>query len=302
MKIGFALYVDVLLGLEFSPKKLMWEHACTSIRELLNCLKKEGIDNIELKLPAELLADRIRIALQMMKEYSFHYSFHAPGMTDFPGGMDNYIYYLNQLFKISQEFGEPSILVVLHGLSGTVVNRESLVTESKKRLREIVTNVGDSHFKFVLENLRDLNSNGKRRCGTSYQEILDIQNYVGREQLGICWDFGHGYSQAEHGIHERIPPFEFLEQVWHTHIHDYRDNITHLPLGHGIIPYQLYIHKLLETGFDGIYNLELNPSRVKDPENFLKYVTKSIHLLKLILAGIESKNKNFEKTDPDDEV
>lgn len=302
MKIGFALYIDVLLGLEFSPKRSMWERACASSRELLNCLKNEGIDNIELKLPSEFWDRRIRTVLQMIKEYGFHYSFHAPGMTDFPGGMENYIHYLNQLCKVSSEFDESFIMVVLHGLSGTSINREILISESKKWLKEIVTKVGDSNFKFVLENLRDINSNGKRKCGTSYREILEIQNYVGREHLGICWDFGHGYSQAEYGIHERIPPSEFLEQVWHTHIHDYRDNITHLPLGHGIIPYQLYIYKLLESGFDGIYNLELNPSRVNDPENFLKYITKSIRLLKLILVDIESKNKNWKKTGRDDET
>ncbi|GEM_PF-1648233 len=293
MKIGFALYLDVLLGLEFSPKKSMWERACTSSRELLNWLKKEGIKNIELKLPVELGSNRIRMALQLLQDNGFYYSFHAPGMTDFPGGMDNYLRYLNQLLNISREFNQQSIFVVLHGLSGTVSNRKELVAESKERLRKIVTQVNDSHFRYVLENLRDINSNGKRKCGTSYTEVLEIQKDVGREHIGICWDFGHGYSQAEHGVHERIPPLEFLEQVWHTHIHDYRDNVTHLPLGHGVVPYQLYIQKLLEAGFDGIYNLELNPSRVNDPENFLKYSTKSIRLLKLILMGVESENENF---------
>lgn len=301
MKIGFALYIDVLLGLEFSPKRSIWERACTSSRELLNCLKKEGINNIELKLPAELGTDRIRLALQMLCENGFHYSFHAPSMSDFPDGMEPYLQYLNQLLNISVEFNRQTILVVLHGLSGTGINRLALIAESKDRLRKIVANIGDTHFKFALENLRDMNSNGKRKCGTSYTEVLEIQNDVGQERMGICWDFGHGYSQAEHGVHERIPPYEFLKQVWHTHIHDYRDNITHLPLGHGIIPYQLYIQKLQEAGFNGIYNLELNPSRVTDPENFLKYITKSIRLIKLILQGAESININYKAIGPADE-
>jgi len=288
MKIGTSLFLNVLLpkngGTDTSP----WNMLFPSINDLLSLLKQEGIQFIEIKLPAQFTAEEMRQVLTLLVNSEFEYTFHAPTCSDYPDRYDDYIQPLVDLAQLSeQEFGRSS-LIVIHSLSGSSIEKEVLIKRSRDFLHNVLDSVAQSNFKIVVEILRDATHNGKIRSGTTYLETLEITNNIGEAPVGICWDFGHSYAQAERGLQARIPPSQFMKNVCHTHIHDYKNDITHIPLGHGLVPYQLYIQRLIQNGYDGIFNLELNPERIADPQNFPAYLVQSIRILKLVLKGIES--------------
>ena len=138
-----------------------------------------------------------------------------------------------------------------------------------------------------VELLRDVPLNGKVRGRTSFSEILHIVNAVNSQRFGVCWDFGHSFFQSERGIQPVLPPAEFMHKITRTHIHDYKNNVTHLPLGHGKIPFALYLKALMASGFSGVLNLELNPGRITDPENFKSYILESVTYLKKMMPALE---------------
>lgn len=288
MKIGFSLYADKFLSPTRWENRKEWFYNFSSITDILSCLKKEGVRYIEIKLPADFAIEDIRTGLGTLVEHGFEYTFHAPNGLDFPEQVEAYLQQLHAIARISESQFKRSTLFVIHGLSHTGLDKVNLLRQTTEYIRRLLADLDDTKFKFVFENLRDPVLNGKKRSGTSYAEVLYIQKMIQSNRLGICWDFGHSYAQAERGVHERVPPPEFINQVWHTHVHDYEKNTTHIPLGHGSVPYQFYIQRLLEVGFDGIFNLELNPRRLMDPENFMTYIIKSIRLLKLVLKGVSS--------------
>lgn len=290
MKIGFSLYADVLLGRKHLCRHSSWRREFSDVNLLLFRLKQEGVQNIEIKLPADLQYDEIAAMLEMLVSAGFEYTFHAPAGVEYPQNFENYINFLLQIARISEQDFNRSSLFVIHGLSGSQIEKGKLLQNSKIFIRSVLTGLSTTKFKVAFENLRDSTRNGSIRSGTSYQEVLALLENIEPSQMGICWDFGHGYAQAERGVHAKIPPAEFINRTRHTHIHDYKNETTHLPIGLGCIPYQTYIGRLVQSGFQGIYNLELNPDRISDPENFARYIIQSIRLLKLVLKSAETVN------------
>jgi sugar phosphate isomerase/epimerase len=285
MKIGFSLYTDLLLENKQWKRKKEWSLNFTSSADILHCLRAEGVTSIELKLPAVTSARELILFLETLNNFGFHYTFHAPVGMDYPGQFAEFSRQLREIAKITeQEFGRSSFFV-LHGLSCAASTKPYLLNLTKEFLLRTQATLAETNFEIILEVLRESADNGKVRAGTSYAEILELLRHRELERVGICWDFGHSFAQAEHGIHSRIPPDEFLQRVKHTHVHDYKNETTHIPLGNGALPYQDYIQRLVRQGFAGIFNLELNPGRISDPENFKTYIVQSIRLLKLVLSG-----------------
>lgn len=288
MHIGFSLFTDIILEKSGSKRYAEWPDTFTEINSIFRYLKEEGVSHIEIKLPGTLSESDIYNVLGKVTEAGFGYTFHAPGGFVFPDEFENYITLLEQIVKISNSHFDQKATIIFHGLSSSTNTREDLL----RRNRIFVTRLHQVLAKYdvllAFEILRDSDDNGKLRTGTSYQEVIDLISPFPNGNIGVCWDFGHGYSQSKRGIHEEIPPAEFLKLVRHTHVHDYKNKVTHLPLGQGQVPYQIYIQRLVDADFSGIFNLELNPGRIKDPENFQSYIIQSIRLLKRTLTNIES--------------
>jgi len=78
------------------------------------------------------------------------------------------------------------------------------------------------------------------------------------EIVGTTFDMGHFYYQCGFD-RQALPRTGFMKRVRHTHIHATRDGNTHFPLQYDL-PLEAYIAGLGED-YDGIYNLELEPSR-----------------------------------------
>jgi len=283
MRIGFSLYTDLLQENVQWRRKREWSLNFASTDEILKCLRSEGVTSVELKLPAVISTPELIAYLKKLIDFGFEYTFHAPVGMDYPEQFEAFAGQLVSIARISeQEFGRSSIFVV-HGLSRAKCTKSFLLGCTREFLRRTQVVLANTKFGLILEVLRESADNRKIRTGTSYNEILELLQSPELELVGICWDFGHSFAQAEHGIHSLIPPEAFLERVRHTHVHDYKNDITHIPLGNGALPYQDYIQCLVRRGFAGIFNLELNPGRIHDPENFKNYIIQSIRLIKKAL-------------------
>ena len=287
MKLGFSIYADILLTQNLSDRDSQWQASFETSSEILELLKENGFTSIEVKLPANWSLSKLKHVLQKISSYGFSFSFHAPGSLRYPEGMIRFTRYITDIATlVNATFGQTTNFVI-HGLSCYHISKQKTMAFTIDFLRELLAATSALDIDFAVELLRDVPLNGKVRGGTSFSEILEIVNAVKSQRLGICWDFGHSFFQSERGVQPALPPVEFLHKIFRTHIHDYANNVTHLPLGHGKIPFEDYLGILITSGFSGILNLELNPTRIMDPENFKTYILESADYLKNIVSALE---------------
>jgi sugar phosphate isomerase/epimerase len=99
----------------------------------------------------------------------------------------------------------------------------------------------------------------------TWDGVTSIVEAVAHPALGICWDFGHAFFNYRSGLISAEPPDTFLQKVIHTHIHDLGPTgTTHFPLREGVVPLARNCELLRFAGYDGVYNLELEPARYPD--------------------------------------
>lgn len=113
--------------------------------------------------------------------------------------------------------------------------------------------------KLALEN------NRIHRSGLSIVDcdgVISTVREVGLENVGVCFDFGHLYSNfvSYPECTPYLPGDDFLRAAIHTHIHALA-HTTHYPLSAGRLPLEDYIRQLRRCGYRGIYNLELECGR-----------------------------------------
>ncbi len=117
--------------------------------------------------------------------------------------------------------------------------------------------------------------------GDSASLVFDAVRGVNRKNVGICFDMGHYLYYRKKNFPDEptvLPSKEFFSYVKHTHIHAVNDLTTHYPLGKYELPldemiYALYMH------YYGVYNLELDVSRLKDEFDILPTLLDSVDYL-----------------------
>lgn len=97
-----------------------------------------------------------------------------------------------------------------------------------------------------------------QRVGDRFDELFEV---VERSGCGACWDFGHGFLNAQLFGMAPEPPPELLPRITHVHLHDVNHE-DHQPLIYGRVPWERYLENLVAAGFDGTVILEV------PPENF----------------------------------
>lgn len=291
MKLGFSIYADVLLAKNLSDHESPWQESLGTSSEMLGLLKNNGFTSIELKLPVNCPMLELKRVLETITSFSFH----APGSLRNPDNMPAFTRYITDIGNlVNSHFCQTSNFMV-HGLSCYHLTKGETLSHTVHFLEELLETTAALDIDFAVELLRDVPLNGKVRGGTSFSEILQIVNTINNRRLEICWDFGHSFFQSERGVQQALPPTEFLQKTSHTHIHDYANNVTHLPLGHGKLPFKDYLKALNSAGFSGVFNLELNPSRIVDPENFKTYILESVDYLKSVLTTLESNTRSQDQ-------
>jgi sugar phosphate isomerase/epimerase len=94
-----------------------------------------------------------------------------------------------------------------------------------------------------------------QRIGDGYDELLEI---VEQSDVPATWDFGHAFMNSMRFGDELFPSKAFLNRVGHVHCHDV-SKTDHQPLVYRNVPWQHFLDKLLQAGFDGTVVLEVRP-------------------------------------------
>lgn len=133
-------------------------------------------------------------------------------------------------------------------------------------------------YRFALELNR---SKQVMDPSVTYESVLAMHDQVRHPALGLCWDFGHGYSNFTNGLIPRDPPASFLQSVIHTHIHDLAPaGKTHWPLTERRLPLQTYVDLLKSVNYQGVWNLELSPERCDAGPQLGEQILKSVDILR----------------------
>lgn len=282
MQIGFSLFWQMILGLDEPNRPDIWQKAMPDPEQTLIDLKSMGIESIELKLTEGMEQPFLFQAIAKLVGLGFRVTFHAPSRFQFNEPMD---YQLAILATITNHMAQQFCampLWVIHPLNSKTASRQAVFDGTINYLHQILALPAARSAVFALENLRNRTNGEKFHVGDSFAEILTLLDECDH-QLGICWDFGHAQAMHQRGLESQFPPIEFLKKVIHCHVHDCLNQKTHLPLGMGDVPIERNVALLLEHGFQGIFNLELSPHKIDDPENFLHYLEQSVRRIRQLI-------------------
>ncbi len=288
MQIGLSFFWQFLAGEDDPNHPEEWKRAIPDLDQGLDRLKQAGITSIEIKATPDPDPEAwVRIVNDLL-EREFYLTFHASGRFRYPV---NYQWVIQDVCRITEKlqrnFSLDSFLWIIHPLHDVGKDRALIYQNNLHYLKEFIDATQDLPIVLALENLRNREDNERLHVGDTYQEILTILNEIENDNLGICWDFGHACAMEELGQERLYPPTEFLRRVVHCHVHDCKQQITHLPPGTGRIPWENYLRLLSENNFSGIFNMEVVPYKMKDPSNFLASIEESAALLHSIIEKIE---------------
>ena len=279
MKIGVSLAMDVLCGTpQTDAQRALLGESEPDV--LLARLKNEGVTHIEMRTvrPGES-PERIAAAARVIRAAGLRMTVHGVLREDDPEG------FIEQLRPVLTRQGEVTVTVhPVKSSPGSGENHAATVAALKKlgkymRLR-------NTHVRLALENCRMARWPDPSLSPDGVLSSLEEADEAG---FGVCWDFGHLYSDHcvwPNTVPGSLPSRRFAGRAVHTHIHDLNGR-THFPLGTGSLPLRDYVSLLSETGYQGLFNLELEPERWLDayPDVLAQYIS-SIRILCEALRGL----------------
>lgn len=282
-KIGFSLPPDYILQ-EISPQENIWEQALGISPEALSRLKNEGSSTIELrKVSAGMKAEIIKQALNKITHKGLGFTVHGllPPTDGQIGTNEGF-----PLWELVDDIRDmqDELIVTLHArirpegeltpvIADTITALRRLLEENDKRR---------APFRYALEINK---SKAWVDPSFTWEGVDLIVEAVAHPALGICWDFGHSYSNSRTGLIPEEPPPSFLKKVIHTHIHDINDTgDTHWPLCEENVPVARFCRLLHQAGYRGIYNLEFEPIRYPDYTHLNAALYNSVRRLEEITA------------------
>ncbi len=279
MKIGLSLPIFYLAGA--AGKSDVYFSVFGEPENFLEKLKALGVDSVELRpvgmnpSPEYTHPAARRVWAAGLETTAHYYLPSAPRAGSF-----NQIYPELELFVRSLKLYGKSTLLTLHSYASGSGGLPQLFSETVKALKLIAKSIEDEGLpvKIAVELNRQ---KGKNDPGASYSMLVDMLEAADSADIGLCWDFGHSYSNVLNGLLEKIPPDDFLKKVIHTHVHDLGPkNKTHWPLGQGRIPLAEFVDALEGSGYSGVYNLELSLERFSGEQNPAGMVEESIKILR----------------------
>lgn len=279
--------IGVSLPWDYISENYVTREACV-VRETigppsggLSFLKGLGVTSIELRhLHPKLSHSDMTRTLGILGESDIGITIHSESPPD----SDEWsVLDLFPWFKILEEnniVNQDIITVALHPLqdagSGSVETLRKGTVSMIRKLTELQNN-WKQRYHFALENQR---VKGLVDPGTTFDEIFAMFSELNRSEVGICWDFGHGYANHIKNGHPLLPPEGFVAAATHTHIHDLGPTgATHWPFSEMAVPLSNYVNLLLSQGYEGTLNLELGFDRFEGVENKIELLELSIDKL-----------------------
>jgi len=278
-KIGFSLPPAYLAEQDISPDNVLIR-GLGQPREALQRLKERGVTSIELRMVrpgtdpalARLVIDNV---IKAGLEFTIHGLLPpSEDQTDTVEGFPSW----DLVDIIREKQGE--VTIPLHAKFRMEGEMEPVIADTISALRRLLEERDrrEAPFRFALEINK---SKAKVDPSFTWEGVSSIVEEINHPALGICWDFGHAHYNHRIGLISAEPPEAFLRKVFHTHIHDLSsEDKTHWPLCEDIVPLARNCELLHNAGYQGVYNLELDPPRYPDYENLSEALYDSVTRLK----------------------
>jgi len=238
-----------MIGVSLSYDELVYtENESIKPENLLPKLRERGVKCIELRTVSEdALSKEVLGVANLLWDHGFYVTVHAECRSFESAAADVFVPLSQMLANLRQK----DLVITLHPVIG---DNAAMLTMLSNHIIEHRLPV-----RIALENNRKMPNGSDGDC---LSFVLDTVLRVDRKNVGICFDMGHYAWYAENftGSPNTLPSAAFFSRVIHTHIHAYTEGTTHFPLNEWREPFSLYIERL-RIGYDGIYNLELEPGR-----------------------------------------
>ena len=213
---------------------------------VLAALRMQGVASIELRTvkPGQNPRDVADVA-HLLWGQGFRITVHGKANSVETAVSDVF----EPLTGLLSEMGQEDLVVTIHPVEG----------DNVKMLSDLSDHCIANHYPvtIALENNRLLPGKLEGDCAAL---VLEAVETVNRENVGICFDFGH-YAYYRKKLcpdtPDAPPPEAFLKRVVHTHIHGLNGLKTHFPLGQFPLPLKSWLEALAFEYF-GVYNIELD--------------------------------------------
>ncbi|MBQ1955365.1 MAG: MBL fold metallo-hydrolase [Clostridia bacterium] len=251
----------------FSPKnqtetnqKLIDEFG--GLKQLFLFLKGLGVSHIELRsVSPQDPSDEIYNLAEILWSNGFEITVHASLPTEI-APFSLYWSNLLPLLKKAKTCGKTTVITVHSAVSGDDSNKAPAAKKTNDILRLWSSEVQTLGAKIALEINRD-KQNGDPSVTCS--GVLEMISGTDPNSVGICFDFGHYFSNVRQKGEASLPSEEFLRRVIHTHIHALKNGKTHFPLGSDAeLPLPAYTEALVKAGYNGVFNFEPDFPRYTD--------------------------------------
>lgn len=260
VKTGFSLHPAYLAEQDATFENVL-VRALGQPTVALERFKQMGLTCVELRaVKPGMQPELVRTAINNVTKHGLKFTIHGllPPRDEQIGTIEGF-----PLWALADEIAamQGEVMIPLHArfamdgalepmIAATIASLQRLLEERDRRR---------APFRFALEINR---TKAKVDPSFTWDGVSSIVETVNHPALGICWDFGHAFYNYRAGLIAAEPPAAFLEKVVHTHIHDLNSNgKTHFPLREGVVPLARFCELLRCAGYDGVYNLELDPAR-----------------------------------------
>lgn len=253
----------------------------------LETLARSGVDSIEMRtISADTPPQTALNALERVWAAGLEVTIHGtlPPLSAGSNWQEALPGFIKAVERLAEHDPHSPCPVTVHAYSTHGYAPETLAKSTAERLTAMAEWLDTEQLpvELMLELNRAKNSPDP---STTYEGVLSMHEQVAHRRLGICWDFGHTYANVRNGLMNSTPPPDFVRAVGHTHIHDLgATGRTHWPLDEGRLPLSDYVRSLRETGYNGVWNLELSPDRFVDEGDVKERVLESAERL---IATIE---------------
>lgn len=163
---------------------------------------------------------------------------------------------LDEVENLAASYGQ-AVMINFHGGQGEG-ERDALVEAVRQVVHQMAEWMEEDypHVRGAVEILP--HDPLYQRIGDREEDLLRITEGLDIDRFGLCWDMGH--LQRNRSLFQYGGPAseEFVRRVVHTHIHEVdAEHRDHCPLGRGVVSVRSDLERLVQRGYQGVFNLEL---------------------------------------------
>ena len=256
MKLGLSVIPRMLNPDTAKPFELQQIAEYGGLDAMLASWKKQGVSHIEFRCihPGDDAAYALACAERVWAA-GLQVTVHGT-LPSAVGRFETVYPSLLPLLSAAKAY-QPWVNITVHAYSSNeAADLAKLAANTNEILSLWAEDAQSLGFRLALENNR---SKGECDPGNHCDGVLSM--LPPSELVGVCFDFGHHYynMSINDGTPDQLPPPEFLQRAFHTHIHALSNKKTHAPfVGDAVMPLARYLAALQSAGYTGVYNLELS--------------------------------------------